>query len=137
MKTYRVLLVLTVLNFLLLVFTMGRSPAVATQGVSSVLRGRALEIVDERGRVRASIRIQPAEPTFKMPDGTGGYPETVLLRLMDPRGRPNIKMGASIDGSGLLVAGSAEPTYVQILAQGEQTSLKLINKNGQERAITP
>jgi hypothetical protein len=136
MKNYRVLVVLTVLNFLLLVFTLGRSPAVATEGVP-VLRGRALEIVDERGRVRASIQIQPGDPNFKMPDGTVGYPETVLLRLMDPRGRPNIKVGASIDGSGLLVAGNADPTYVQILAQGETTSLKLINKDGRERVIAP
>lgn len=137
MKTQRLLVVITVLNILLLLFTLNRTRAVVAQGTSPVLRGRALEIVDDRGRVRASIRIQPADPSVKMPDGTVGYPETVLLRLMDPRGRPNIKIGASIDGSGLLVAGNAEPTYVQILAQGDKTSLKMINKDGRERVIKP
>ena len=137
MKTQRSLVVITVLNILLLLFTLGQTRAVIAQGTAPLLRGRALEIVDDRGRVRASIKIQPADPDFKMPDGTVGYPETVLLRLMDSRGRPNIKMGASIDGSGLLVAGNADPTYVQILAQGKQTSLKLINKDGRERVIEP
>ena len=137
MKTQRLLVVITVLNILLLLFTLGQTRAVIAQGTAPVLRGRALEIVDDRGRVRASIKIQPADPKFKMPDGTVGYPETVLLRLMDSRGRPNIKMGASIDGSGLLVAGNADPTYVQILAQGKKTSLKLINKDGRERVIEP
>jgi hypothetical protein len=137
MKSQRILLILTLVNLLLLSFNLGRSRTVSAQGASPVLRGRALEIVDDRGRVRASIKIQPADSSFKMPDGTVGYPETVLLRLMDPRGRPNIKMGASINGSGLLVAGNAEPTYVQILAQGDSTSMKLINKNGRERLIAP
>jgi len=137
MKTQRLLVVITVLNILLLLFTLGQTRAVIAQGAAPVLRGRALEIVDDRGRVRASIKIQPADPKFKMPDGTVGYPETVLLRLMDSRGRPNIKMGASIDGSGLLVAGNADPTYVQVLAQGKNTSLKLINKDGRERVIEP
>jgi hypothetical protein len=137
MKSQRLLLILTIFNLLLLVFNLSESRAVLAQGVAGVLRGRALEIVDDRGRVRASIKFQPADPKFKMPDGTVGYPETVLLRLMDSRGRPNIKMGASIDGSGLLVAGNADPTYVQILAQGKKTSLKLINKDGRERVIEP
>jgi hypothetical protein len=133
MRSQRFLLVLTLFNLLLLLFNLSQTRAVVAQSTSTVLRGRALEIVDDRGRVRASIKIQPADPDFKMPDGTVGYPETVLLRLMDPRGRPNIKIGASIDGSGLLVAGNAEPTHVQILAQDQSTSLKLINKDGRER----
>jgi hypothetical protein len=137
MNTYRLPVILTVLNFLLLAFTLSRTPAAATDGVSPVLRGRALEIVDDRGRVRASIQIQPANPKFKMSDGTVGYPETVLLRLMSPQGRPNVKLGASKDGSGLGLGGEDDPTYVQILSQSQKTSVKLTNKDGRERVITP
>jgi hypothetical protein len=88
MKNQRFLVITTVFNILLLVFSVSQTRAVATRDIAPVLRGRELEIVDDRGRVRASIRIQPADPTVRMPDGTIGYPETVLLRLIDSRGGP-------------------------------------------------
>jgi hypothetical protein len=137
MKTQRLLLVITVLNILLLLFTLSQTHAVVAEGVAPVLRGRGLEIVDGRGRVRASITILPADPTVKMPDGTTGYPETVLLRLIDSKGGPNVKLGATERGAGLLLGGESDPTYVQILAEGPSTSLKLINKDGREKVIKP
>lgn len=137
MKNQRLLIGMTVFNILLLLFSLSQTGAVVAEGVAPVLRGRALEIVDDRGRVRASITILPADPAFKMPDGTVGYPETVLLRLIDSKGGPNVKLGATERGAGLLLGGEADPTYVQILAQGPRTSLKLINKDGRERLIEP
>jgi hypothetical protein len=137
MKTQRLLILITVLNILLLVFSVGQTRAVVTEGIAPVIRGRALEIVDDRGRVRASITVLPADPNFKMPDGTVGYPETVLLRLITAKGRPNVKIGASEDGSGLGLGGEDDPTYVQILAQGPSTSLKLTDKAGRERLLKP
>jgi hypothetical protein len=137
MKNQRVLVVITLFNILLLVFSVGQTRAVVNQGVAPILRGRALEIVDDRGRVRASIRIQPADPTVRMPDGTIGYPETVLLRLIDSRGGPNVKLGATERGAGLLLGGESDPTYVQILAKGPNTSLKLSDKDGRERLFKP
>src|SRR5687767_10971456 len=107
MKHQRLLIILTFFNILLLVFTLAHTRAVVAQGTGAVLRGRALEIVDDRGRVRASIQIQPADPDFEMPDGTVGYPETVLLRLIDSKGKPNVKLGASDEGSGLLIGGES------------------------------
>jgi hypothetical protein len=94
MKHPRLLLVITIFNLLLLVFSLGQTRAVMAKDVAPVLRGRALEIVDAGGRVRASITVLPADPTFKMPDGTMGYPETVLLRLITSKGRPHVKIGA-------------------------------------------
>lgn len=137
MKTQRVLLVITLLNILLVLFTLSQTRAGVAEEAVPVLRGQGLEIVDGRGRVRASIKIQPADPRFKMPDGTVGYPETVLLRLIDTNGRPNVKLGASDEGAGLLLGGESDPTYVQILAEGPRTSLKLINKDGREHVIKP
>ena len=139
MKQQRLLVTLTILNFLLLAFSLGqaRVAAAAGQGTAPVLRGRTLEIVDDQGRVRASITVQPADPNFKMPDGTRGYPETVLLRLISPEGRPNVKIGATQRGSGLLLSGETDPTYVQILSEGPRTSLKLSDKTGREEVIQP
>jgi hypothetical protein len=137
MKTQRCLVVITVLNMLLLMFSLGQTRAVVAEGVAPVLRGRGLEIVDDRGRVRASITILPADPSVKMPDGTIGYPETVLLRLIDSKGGPNVKLGATERGAGLLLGGESDPTYVQILAEGPSTSLKMINKDGRVQLIKP
>ena len=75
MKSQRFLIVITVLNVLLLAFSVGQTRAVVAERVAPVLRGRALEIVDDKGRVRASITVLPGDPKFKMPDGTVGYPE--------------------------------------------------------------
>jgi hypothetical protein len=105
--------------------------------VAPVLRGRALEIVDDRGRVRAMIRVFPPSPQVKMPDGTTGYPETVLLRLIDSEGAPNVKIAATEDGSAISFGGESNPTHVQILARGASTSLKLVNKDGRQQVIQP
>ena len=137
MKNQRTLLAITVLNILLLLFSVNRTGAVRTRAVAPVLRGRALEIVDERGRVRASISILPADSTVKMPDGTTGYPETVLLRLITSEGRPNVKIGTGARGAGMLIAGEDDPTYVQILAEGPKTTLKLSDKDGRVRVFRP
>jgi hypothetical protein len=137
MNPQRLLIVLTVVNIFLVLFSLGPSGAVVAEDVAPVLRGRALEIVDDNGRVRASISILPADPNLKMPDGTTGYPETVLLRLFNSKGRPNIKIAATEQGSGQLLGGESDPTYVQILAEGPSTSLRLSNKDGQVQVLKP
>jgi hypothetical protein len=107
----------------------------ATAVVPGVLRGRALEIVDDRGRVRATLSVLPEDPKVKW--NGKPYPETVLLRLMSPDGRPNVKLGASKLGSGLLIGGESDPTYIQVRAEGGESTLKLINHDGVERLIKP
>ena len=99
MKIQRLLIALTIVNLALLTWTLAQPRAVDAQGIAPVLRGHALEIVDDHGRVRASITVFPADPKVKMPDGTTGYPETVLLRLITSKGRPNVKISATEVGS--------------------------------------
>lgn len=62
MKTQRLLIALTVINMVLAMFYLAQPRAGAAQGIAPVLRGHALEIVDDRGRVRASITLLPADP---------------------------------------------------------------------------
>jgi hypothetical protein len=137
MKTQRITIALTVLNLVILAYALVRASTAASAEVAPVLRGRALEIVDDQGRVRAMIKVFPASPEAKMPDGTTGYPETVLLRLIDSKGAPNVKIAATEDGSAVSFAGESNPTHVQVLARGTSTSLKLVNKDGQEQVIKP
>lgn len=135
MRHQRLLVALTIVNVVLLTLSLARPGP--TGAASQVLRGRALEIVDAKGRVRASITVLPADPKVKMPDGTVGTPETVLLRLISPEGRPNVKISASGRGSGLGLGGEDDPTYVQIIAERENTSLKLTNHDGTEHLLRP
>lgn len=137
MNTQRLLVALTLLNAALLAFSIVRPSAAGTESVAPVLRGRALQIVDDRGRVRASITVFPADPSVRMPDGTTGYPETVLLRLINSNGAPNVKISAADDGAGLVLGGESNPTHIQALARGASTSLKLNDKSGQVRLIKP
>jgi len=137
MKTQRFAVALTILNLLVLMSMLFRANSAPNPEVAPVLRGRALEIVDDKGRVRAMIKVLPEDPNVKMPDGTTGYPETVLLRLIDSKGGPNVKIAATEDGSAMSLGGESNPTHIQVLALGSSTSLKLVNKDGQERVIKP
>ena len=144
MKSQRVLIALTVLNLGLLVFLLAQIEvrflgfrfllqSAEVTSVGSVLRGRALEITDDAGRVRASIKVYPASV---LPDG-GTYPETVLLRLVDSKGRPNVKIATTEDGSALALGGESDPTHVAIAARGKTTSLTLTNSDGQQQLVKP
>ena len=135
MKTQGIALGLTVLNLLILAYTLFRASPAGSAEVSPVLRAHALEIVDDNGRVRAMIRVFPASPDAKMPDGTTGYPVTVLLRLIDSKGAPNVKIAATEDGSVVSLVGESNPAHVQVLARGTSPTLKLVNKDGQEQLI--
>lgn len=138
MKTQRLLIALTLVNFALLALTVvAMRPTVAqgAQDVSPVLRGRALEIVDDHGRVRASIGVLPAGVSAK----GDRYAETVLFRLSTERGRPSVKISASEEGSGLSFAGTSgtSDTYVILEAKGSDTQLKMRNEAGREQVLKP
>ncbi|HXU30326.1 MAG TPA: hypothetical protein VN851_07105 [Thermoanaerobaculia bacterium] len=136
MKIQRLAIILSAINLLLLIFVLSHLGAATTRGIAPVLRGHALEIVDEHGRVRAQITVLPASTA----SNGQKYAETVLVRLIDPNGRPGVKIGASEDGSGMSLAGDSERrdwNGVQILASGTGSSLKLTNKDGRARVIEP
>ena len=136
MKIQPILVVLTLVNLALLIYTLAQMrPAIASEEVAQVLRGRALQIVDDRGRVRASINVYP--PSTGKDDERQA--ETVLLRLITEQGRPSVKIGASEQTAGLALVGPSgtKETYVQLGANGTVSSLKLKNEDGRERIIEP
>jgi len=135
MKIQRFAIALTLLNLALLIFLVVQNQRAEAQNVGPVLRGRELQIVDDQGRVRADLKVYPADPKAKMPDGTTGYPESVMLRLYSSKGRPNVKLTATEDGSAQVLGGESNPTYVQILARGANPLVKLVSKDGREQVI--
>ena len=103
-------LALTVVNLVLLIVLLAEMHPLAAQDVAPVLRGRALQIIDDQGRVRAEILVHG-------PERVGGklYPETVLFRMADQKRAPRVKLTVSEEGA----------------------ALGLSNKNGQTQVIRP
>ena len=131
--TQRVLVALTLVNLGLLLFLLAHVAKPASADVApAVLRGKGLEIVDDQGRVRASIQLHPA--------GTANgqaYPETVMLRLIDPNGHPTVKLGGSEQGGGLGLIARSDAVHVILKAEDASATLTLTNRDGQKRLIEP
>jgi hypothetical protein len=137
MSMQRLSLVLTLVNVVLLLCLSSQARNVDASAGAPILRGKALEIVDDAGRVRASISVVPADPNAKLPDGTVGYPESVLLRLTDSKGKPNVKIETTERGSGLNLLGESDQPNVQIIARGDTASMSIVDKHGTSHVITP
>ncbi len=133
MKTHRLAVALAIINLGILLVAVLLLTSASRSEIAPVVRGRAFELVDENGKVRAEIKIMPAEPSTRMPDGSIGYPESVLFRLFDSEGGPNVKISATEDGSGVVLGG--ESGYIQILSRTTDPSIKLVSKNGDEQVI--
>lgn len=129
------LIALTLLNLGILGVVVAREQAVAAPTVTSdgILRGRGLQIVDDQGKVRASITVHPAA---KQPDGST-YPETVLLRMITSQGRPVVKISSSEDGAGMALSAAEGLAYVQILARGNDPKLVVVDGTGKETSKRP
>lgn len=135
MKSQRRLLVLTVVNLVILSYMLLPVSRLRAEGQTSapVLRGRELQIVDDHERVRASIKVQPAGTA---PDGKP-FPENVIIRLIDTKGRPEMKLGASEQGAGLALIGQTDETYIVMNADGAESSMKLLSKGAHQQIIKP
>jgi|SRR6185295_18011727 hypothetical protein len=134
MKTERVNFVLTVISLLALASTFYRVQSAASSEALPVLRCRELYLVDEQGRTRMELKVTPPQPNLKMPDGSIGFPESVLFRLFSSTGAPYVKIGANEDGAGMVLGGNG--VYVQILSRGTNTPfVKIAAKDGREQVM--
>jgi len=132
MKIQRIAIGLTVVNLLLLLFLLAQIHRATAQDVVPVLRGRALEIVDGQGRVRAEILVHG-------PERVGGklYPETVLFRMADQNRRPVVKFTAADTGSVLGLFDDSQGR-VQLNAKSDTGNfVKVVNKDGREQVLKP
>src|SRR5438105_15396239 len=100
MKIHWVHFILTGVNLLILMFLLTRIRTVKANDVMPVLRGRGLELVDEKGRLRAEIKFLPPS-LLGQPGGTDvdakpeTYPETVQLRLFTSNAGPHVTPAAT------------------------------------------
>jgi len=117
---------LTAVNSALLVMLSAQLFPVNAQDGQGVLRGTALEIVDENGKPRATIGIVPAGTA----ENGEAYPETVLLRLIDNAGQPSVKLSATGESAGLNFVGGDDASFVQLMADGPQGTLRIVGPDG-------
>ena len=129
MKMQRFATALTLINLVLLLL-IARAGNTTTQEVTATLRGRELELVDERGQIRTRLTVESRGE--------------VVLRLLDQTGTIRVKLGAGEDGSGLLLADEETEPGVHIIARRAgtserptTTSITLRGAEGQERVIRP
>ncbi|HZM26630.1 MAG TPA: hypothetical protein VFB89_04700 [Gemmatimonadales bacterium] len=134
-RIHRFTLGLTLLNFVLLallVLSQART-ALAKQAVPAVLRGRALEIVDNQGRVRANILVHGPETVNGVT-----YPENVLFRMIDPSGGPLVKLTVAPNGSALgLSDGLSGNGGVQLYARDTASFVRIVDKSGRTQMLKP
>jgi hypothetical protein len=130
MKIYRLVIAMTVINLVLLLLTVTRAGRTTTQAESPILRGRVIELVDDRGQVRSRLNVEPSGE--------------VVLRLIDQDGTIRVKLGAGEDGSGLVLLDEATEPAIHMIARQvgtserpKTTSVTLTGAGGQQRVITP
>jgi len=134
-RIHRFTLGLTLLNLVLLALLVlsQASTALAKQSVPAVLRARALEIVDDQGRVRANILVHGPETVNGVT-----YPQTVLFRLIDPTGGPLVKLTAAPNGSALgLSDGLSGNGGVQLYARDTASFVRIVDKSGRAQMLKP
>jgi len=137
MKTQRLFAALTVVNAAVLAFQLFHPRPAGAEGTPAVLRAHALEIVDKQDRVRATLSVIAADPTFKMPDGSKGSPETVLLRMINERGRPTVKLESTGTGSAMGLFGENDPTNVLITARRTEAAVSATRQDGHNQTFKP
>ena len=127
--TQRIAVGITVVNLVLLVLLLAQMRPATAQEVAPVLRGRGLEIVDEQGRLRASIT---------------NYSDVVVFRLHDRNGKPTVKLdtheagfNAGPKGSGLGLLGDSDDTQAFIGTEGPTSKVGLKNRNGERQEVKP
>jgi hypothetical protein len=123
MNTLRIAVALGALNLAILAGAAVQARTAGAQGGDDILRGRALELVDEGGKTRARIDVEPSGE--------------VVFRLLDQQGTIRVKLGAGKEGSGLLLANDATEPGVHILAKDTGSSIRVVNKDGRQRLIAP
>jgi hypothetical protein len=94
-----------------------------TQTNASVIRARSIELVDSKGQSRALLSVEANGET--------------VFRLKDAEGTIRVKLGASKDGSALLLLNDSTETGIHAQSKKDGTTLTLMNKNGEKKVINP
>ena len=117
MNLPRAAVALSILNLVVLVFLLTQTGTTSAQtDVLPLVSAKALEIVDEGGKVRAQIKVE-----------SNGE---VIFRLRDSEGTIRSKYGADERGSALLLMDDRTEATVRIRANKDGGGLSLYDREG-------
>jgi hypothetical protein len=124
MDPHQLLVGLTAINVMLVASSWTGAARAPRREPPKVIRAQSIELVDDRGQVRAQLHLGV--------DGSG------QLRLKDANGNVRVKLGTSVDGATglLLMDQSIEPT-LSLRAGRAETSITLVGGEQQRRVIQP
>jgi len=135
-RIHRFTLGLTLLNLVLLgaLVSSHAAAAFASPQELPVLRGRALEIVDSQGRLRANILVHGPETVNGVT-----YPESVLFRLIDANGGPLVKLTVAANGSALTLSDGINGGNggVQLYARDTASFVRVVDKSARVQMVRP
>lgn len=120
MKSLRVALAVTLLNALLFGAVLLRVAPVRSSS-EEVVRAQRFELVDPEGKVRAQLNLES--------DGEA------VLRLRDATGAIRVKVGASENGSGLVLMTSETEPGFHALARSGGSFLKIASEDRRLREV--
>jgi hypothetical protein len=122
MNMQRAAVALSVLNLFVLGFLLTRMGTTSAQTeVSPLVRTRAIELVDEGGKVRAQLNVE-----------SNGE---VIFRLRDREGTIRAKFGADDRGSALLLMDDRTEATVRMRANKDGGGLSLYGRDGKKRDV--
>ena len=124
----RIAIALSVLNLAILAALSAQLWPAEAQGRAGIIRANGIEIVDDAGRLRASLTILPPAE---------GSTDTVLFRLINTAGQPSVKIGASDTTAGLSFVGGDDESYLILEAEGPDAMLKLVEAGTRETLVSP
>ena len=123
MKERTTQMLLLIVIALLIALLVRPVPEVTASQPQAVLRARLIELVDEQGQTRAQLKVEP--------EGEA------VFRMRDAKGTIRVKLGASEDGSGLLLLDDNTEPAVHLLAKRTGTTLTLTEKGKEKRVVKP
>jgi len=123
MKKNIFVILFTLLNLIILINIAAQTKQKDIPGNAQIIRARSIELVDDKGKSRALLSVEANGET--------------VFRLRDSEGTIRVKLGASKDGSALLLLNDSTNPGIHALAKNNGTSITLINNNGQKKIINP
>lgn len=120
-RSWHALLAMNIVLLIALAWTGTRSQPATP--VADVIRARQIELVNERGDMRAELSLA---------EGGGGQ-----LRLRSGQGEIRVKFGAADDGAILLMLDHTTEPGVRLAAERAGPSLKLTTSGKPDRIVSP
>ncbi|MDQ3844488.1 MAG: hypothetical protein M3342_10810 [Bacteroidota bacterium] len=123
MKLNIFVVIFTLANLCIMINLVAQPKQKDAQTNAPVIRARSIELVDGKGQSRALLSVEANGET--------------VFRLRDAEGTIRVKLGASTEGSALLLLNASTNPGIHALAKSNGTSVTLIDKNGQKKTIKP